>query len=53
MTPASVRTRDRMTEVRTSPGPVPPQWQTTSGLPRFDLTTRDLATHEKAPRKRG
>ena len=27
--------------------PVPPQWQTTSGLPRCDLTTRELATYEK------
>ena len=42
VTPASVRTRDRRTEART-----PPQWQTTSGLPRCDLTTRELATHEK------
>ena len=48
MTPASVRTRDRRTEARTGPGPLcPPQWQTTSGLPRCDLTTCDLATHEK------
>ena len=44
MTPASVRTRDRRTEARTGPGP---QWKTTSELPRCDLTTRDLATHEK------
>ena len=26
---------------------MPPQWQTTSELPRCDLTTRELATHEK------
>ena len=50
MTPASVRTRDRRTEARTGPlSRVPPQRQSTSGLPRRDLTTRELATHEKDP----
>ena len=48
MTPASVRTRDRRTEARTGSGPLcPPPWQTKSELPRCDLTTRELATHEK------
>ena len=45
MTPASVRTRDKRTEARRGPGP--PQWQTTSELPRCDLTTLELTTHEK------
>ena len=48
MTRPSVRTQDRRTEARTGPSPLyPPQWLTTSELPRCDLTTRELATHEK------
>ena len=48
MTPASVRTQDSPPEARTGPRPLcPPQWQTSSGLPRCDLTTREVATDEK------
>ena len=46
--PCLVRTQDRKPEARTGPRSLALlQWQTTAELPRCDLTTNKLATHEK------